>query len=164
MDGHERRRRRLDWRLVTADTAFALASVSKTFTAAVALQLIEEGKIGLDDPVAKWLPGLKLDRRISVRMLDQHQRPGRLLPRPAHRPLQGTPDAAWTLPRTLRYVRKPVAKPGQAFYYSNTNYLLLGEVIQRVTGMPLATLVRDRLLEPLGLHETCTRRSRSRWP
>lgn len=143
---------------VTRDTAFALGSVSKTYTAAVGLLLVESGRLDLDAPVATLLPDLLLDPRITVRMLFDHTSGLAdyfLDPRidPA---LQGDPDAAWDLRRSFRYVRDPVAAPGEAFFYSNTNYLLLGELIEVVTGEPLAAVVRERLLEPLGLAETWT--------
>ncbi len=141
---------------VTADTGFALASVSKTFTAALVMRLVEQGRLKLTDPVATLLPGRKLDPRITVRMLLDHTsgladffRNGTIDP-----PLQRHKDATWTPDQALSYVGKPAFPPGRGWYYSNTNYLLLGLVVEQVTGRPLADEIRGELLGPLGLHNT----------
>lgn len=141
---------------VTADTAFALASVSKTYLAAVTLRLVERGKLALDDPITRWLPGLDLDRRITVRMLLDHTSGLAdffLHPR-IDAALQGKPARAWTFLETLRYVGKPIARPGTRWYYSNTNYLLLGQIVERVTGSALPEVIRAELLDPLELGAT----------
>jgi D-alanyl-D-alanine carboxypeptidase len=141
---------------VTPGTAFALGSVSKTYTAALILTLMEEGRLTLDDPVARHLPKLKLDQRITIRMLLDHTSglADYFLNAAIDRPLQRRPDASWTTAQTLRYLRKPLFPPGRGWAYSNTNYLLLGLVAQAVDGRTLPAQVRDRLLEPLGLDET----------
>jgi D-alanyl-D-alanine carboxypeptidase len=140
---------------VTTGTAFAFASVSKTLTAAVVLQLVEEGRLGLDDRVAPLLPAYELHRRITVRQLLDHTSglPDYFLNGRIDRPLQADKDAAWTPARTWTYVAPPEKRfrPGRVWYYSNTNYLLLGELVETVTGRSLAQEVRDRLLDPLGL-------------
>ena len=69
-------------------------------------------------------------------------------------PLQKAPTAEWSVDRTLRYVGKPLSPPGKTFHYSNTNYLLLGLIAERLTGQPYAELVRSRLLDPTGLGAT----------
>jgi D-alanyl-D-alanine carboxypeptidase len=145
-------------RPVTADTAFALASMSKTFTSALILQLVDEGRLRLTDPAIAVLPPLKLkiDRRITVAMLLNHTSGLAdyfLNPR-IDGPLQKRPSVAWTVDQTLRYVGKPLSPPGRAWHYSNTNYLLLGLIAERVTGTPYAELVRTRLLDPAGLGAT----------
>jgi D-alanyl-D-alanine carboxypeptidase len=138
---------------MTTDTAFALASISKTFTAAVVLQLVGEGKVGLDDRVAPLLPAFRLDRRITVRMLLDHSSglPDFFFGKGIDQALQGHPNAAWTAQRTWRYVRKHRPVPGKVWSYSNTNYMLLGELVKGVTGRSIATEVRSRLLDPLDL-------------
>ena len=143
-------------RPVTPDSAFALASISKTYTAAVVLQLVDEGRLALDQPVAPLLPGYKLDTRITVRMLLDHTSglPDFFLNPKIDKPLQAAPDAAWTPARSLTYLTPKHAKPGSTWIYANTNYLLLGELVTAVTGRPLATEIRDRLLDPLGLSDT----------
>jgi D-alanyl-D-alanine carboxypeptidase len=143
---------------VTSDTAFAAASISKTFVAAVALQLVEDGKFALHERVATRLPTLGLDRRITVRMLLDHTSGLHdffFHPR-IDRALLADRAAPWTSSRSLRYVGKPYFKPGRGWHYSNTNYLVLGLLIEHVTGRSLANEVRDRFLDPLGLEDTYT--------
>ena len=143
---------------VTSDTAFALASVSKTFTSALILQLVGEGRLRLTDPAAGLLPPLRLpiDRRITVGMLLNHTSglADYFLNPKIDGPLQGKPSVAWTVDRTLRYVGKRLSAPGAAWHYSNTNYLLLGLIAERLTGQTLADAIRIRLLEPAGLAAT----------
>jgi len=143
---------------VTPQTAFAYASVSKTFTSALVLQLIGEGKLRLTDSAARFLPPLriKVDPRITVGMLLNHTSglADFFLNPKIDRPLQGSPTAAWTVDRALRYVGKRLSPPGVAWHYSNTNYLLLGLIAERLTGQTLADAIRTRLLDPTGLAET----------
>ncbi len=143
-------------RPLTPGSGFALASISKTFTAAVVLQLVDEGRIGLDDPVAPLLPAYGLDRRITVRMLLDHTSglPDFFFNRRIDALLQGAPGATWTPERAWSFVRKKRPVPGKTWAYSNTNYMLLGELVTAVTGRPLAKEIRTRLLDPLGLKDT----------
>ncbi len=138
---------------MTTDSAFALASISKTFTAAVVLQLVEEGKLALDQSVAPLLPQFRLDPRITVRMLLDHTSglPDYFLAPGIDAALRAKPNATWTAMQAWAYVPKKHAVPGKSWYYSNTNYLLLGELVSAVTGHPLAQEVRTRLLDPLRL-------------
>ncbi len=144
--------------LVTPDTAFAVASMSKTFTAAVVLQLVDEGKVGLEVPAAHYLPAQHLDPRITVRMLLDHTSglfdvflaPG------IDKALQSAPARRWTVARALEYERKPYFPPGKGWHYSNTNYLLLGLLAERVSGHSLASEIDRRFLVPLGLAHTWT--------
>ena len=138
---------------MTTDTGFALASISKTFTAAVVLQLVEEGRLRLDQPVAPLLPAFGLDRRITVRMLLDHTSglPDFFFGKGIDAALQARPGATWTAARSWSFVPAKHAVPGRSWYYSNTNYLLLGELVTAVTGNPVAVEIRRRLLDPLGL-------------
>ncbi len=143
-------------RPVTPGSGFALASISKTYTAAVVLQLVDEGRLELDQPVAPLLPAYGLDERITVRMLLDHTSGLAdffFNPR-IDALLQNDPDATWTAQRSWSLVPKRLAKPGKRWAYSNTNYLLLGAVVETVTGHSLADEVRTRLLDPLGLDAT----------
>jgi D-alanyl-D-alanine carboxypeptidase len=143
---------------VTSDTVFAAASISKTFTAAAALALVEEGRLGLDESVAARLPELRLDPRITVRMLLGHTSGLHdfFFHRRIDRALLADRDAAWTTGRTLRYVGKRYFRPGRGWHYSNTNYLVLGLLVERETGRSLAAEVRRRFFEPLGLSSAYT--------
>ena len=138
---------------MTTGTAFALASVSKTLTAAVVLQLVGEGRLALDQPVAPLLPAYRLNKRITVRMLLDHTSglPDFFLNPRIEKPLRAEPDAAWTPERAWSYVISKRPVPGTVWRYSNTNYLLLGELVEAVTGDPIWVQVRTRLLDPLGL-------------
>lgn len=138
---------------MTTGTGFALASVSKTFTAAVVLQLVEEGRITLDEPVAPLLPALAMSPRITIRNLLDHTSglPDYFLNAKIDRPLQAQPDATWTAERAWQYVPAKRPKPGRFWIYSNSNYLALGELVEAVTGRSLAKEIRSRLLDPLGL-------------
>lgn len=143
---------------VTPDTAFAFASMSKTFTSAVVLQLVGEGRLNLADRAADLLPPLSvtIDRRITVGMLLNHTSGLAdyfLNPR-IDAPLQRRPTVAWSADDALRYLGKRRSPPGGPFFYSNTNYLLLGLIVERVTGQTLAAEIRTRLLEPNGLGAT----------
>lgn len=140
---------------MTTGTALGLASVSKTLTAAVVLQLVDEGKLALDEPVAPLLPEYVLDKRITVRMLLDHTSglPDFFLNPKIDGALRRAPDATWTAADALAYVPKGHPAPGKRWIYSNTNYLLLGELVQRTTGRPIAVEIRDRLLTPLDLEQ-----------
>ncbi len=152
------------WRNVRADepmttgTAFALASVSKTFTAAVVLELVEEGRLSLADRVSDRLPGYPVHPAMTIRQLLDHTSgiPDFFLNARIDAPLQADKEAAWTPEETWTYVA-PLRKrylPGRVWLYSNANYLLLGQIVENVTGHPLAQEIRERLLDPLGLEAT----------
>jgi D-alanyl-D-alanine carboxypeptidase len=141
-----------------AGDRFRVGSVTKTFVATVVLQLAAEGRLRLDEPVSRWLPGLLPDGdRITIRDLLAH-RSG--LPDVADDPavLDG-PRSDWS-PRWLVALtaRQPrTAAPGGAFRYSSTNYLLLGLVVERVTGRSLASELARRIIGPLHLTNTALR-------
>jgi D-alanyl-D-alanine carboxypeptidase len=141
---------------VTPDTAFALASVSKTYTAALILALADEGRIDLDASALSYLPGATLDRRITVRQLLNHTSglDDFFLHIPIDKALLADPDAFWSVKRTLKYVAKPYFPPGKGWHYSNTNYLYLGLIAERVTGVPLAIALRETFFVPLGFEAT----------
>ncbi len=143
---------------VRADTAFAVASVTKTFTSALILDLVEDGLIRLDEPVLTYLPELapNIDKAATVRQLLDHTSGLRdffLHPR-IDKALLGATYVRWDAADSLRYVGKPYFRPGRGWHYSNTNYLVLGLLAEAVSGEPLADLYRTRLLVPLGLDDT----------
>lgn len=143
---------------------FRIGSVTKTFTATVVLQLVGEGRIDLDAPVERYLPGLVRGngndgRLISVRHLLQHRSglPDNLTPQLlqeviAH-PFEHR-DALELLKRALE--RPNLFKPDERFGYSNTNYLLAGLIIEKVTGHRYGDEVRRRIIRPLRLRDTYT--------
>ena len=143
---------------VTPETPFALASVSKPFIAGVVMGLVQEGKLHLDDAAARLLPGVTLgasaiDPRITVRELLDHTSglADHLTTSGLDKAVFAVPSAHWSIKRALRYVGTPVASPGTRFYYSNTNYVLLGLIVERVTGTTIVQQVHERWIDPLGL-------------
>ncbi|WP_344651521.1 serine hydrolase domain-containing protein [Cryptosporangium japonicum] len=150
---------------------FRIGSATKTFTAAVALQLVGEGRLGLEDPVERWLPGVVRGhgndgRRITVRQLLQ-QTSG--LPNYAARiTFLGSKkdyDAEALTATTpahllaLALSQPPAFAPGTRWDYSNTNYVLAGMVIERVTGHGWESEVERRILRPLRLRDTSVPRT-----
>jgi len=143
-------------RKVTDDTAFPVASVSKTFTAALVLDLAEDDLLDLDASVRSYLPTLGISRKITVRQLLDHTsglRDFYFHPR-IDKALLTRPARVWDAARSLTYVGKPYAKPGSSWHYSNTNYLILGLVAEAVGGGTMAVQLRGRFFTPLGLDHT----------
>jgi D-alanyl-D-alanine carboxypeptidase len=141
---------------VMPHTPFVIGSLTKTFVAALVLRLQEEGRLLLDDPIAKWLPDYPGAKRITLRMLLSHRSgifdyfshpryESRVFQRPRHH---------WRTAEILALKGPRYCLPGACFHYSNTNYVLLGVIIKKVTGVSAARGIRDRFLFPLGLRNT----------
>ena len=143
-------------REVTPDTAFSVASVSKTFTAALVLALVEDGRLGLDTAVRIYLPTAPVAPATTVRQLLDHTSGLRDFYHGSgiDAALLSRPGRTWDANRSLRYVGKPYARPGTSWHYSNTNYLVLGMLAEAVGGAPVADQLRTRFLTPLGLEHT----------
>lgn len=143
-------------RRLTADTEFAVASISKTFLAALILVLAEEGMIGLDASAGAYLPGLALDPAITVRQLLDHTSGlhDYFYDPDIDKALLADRTRVWTPEEALAYVGKPYFEPGQGWAYSNTNYVILGLLAETVVGVPLAEQFRARFLGPYGLDHT----------
>jgi CubicO group peptidase (beta-lactamase class C family) len=140
-------------RRVTPDTAFALASISKTFTAALILDLAAEGRLSLEDGATEYLPGQTMLTGITIRMLLNHTSGLRdYFENPEiDKALLDEPATRWSTVQTLGYVGKQYFPPGTDWHYSNTNYLFLGLIAERIDGRPLAEQLRERYFAPLGL-------------
>jgi len=142
---------------VTTDAAFSLGSVSKTFTAALILDLADEGRLTLDDPVRGWLPDAlpeaKVGSAVTIRMLLDHTSGlyDFFMHPKIDKALTAKRTRSWAPAQSLRYVRSPYFAPGEGWRYSNTNYVLLGLIAERVTGQPLAAELRQRFFDPLGM-------------
>ncbi|MFC5518839.1 serine hydrolase, partial [Kaistia terrae] len=139
----------------TADTYFGFRSITKSFVTTVILQLAEEGRIGLDDPVGKYVDGVPNGDLITIRQLAQ-MRSGlfNYTASPAFGEQFGEdPGKAWTAAELLAFAfAEPVQfAPGASYEYSNSNTVLLGEVIAAATGNDWSEEVRRRLTDPLGL-------------
>ncbi len=167
---------------VQPDALFRIASVSKPITSAAILKLVEEGKLKLDDRVAPFIahltpaPGATVDPRweqITIRHLLNHAGGwDRTKPNggfdPIDRPAIAAaavnapaPASAETLVRYMKGMPLDF-DPGEKFAYSNFGYIVLGRVIERVSGMPYAEYVRARVLQPVGANRTQQGRSRMR--
>lgn len=128
---------------------YAIGSVSKQFTAAAVLLLAEEGRLSLDDPVAKWLPELTRADQVSLRqLLSMTSGYQDYWPHDYVFPAMREP----TEPEAILegWARKPLDfDPGTQWQYSNTNYVIAGLIIERVAGMPVMALLQERIFEPL---------------
>jgi D-alanyl-D-alanine carboxypeptidase len=148
----------LDGRPMRPGLRHRVGSVTKTFVATALLQLVGEGRLGLDDPVLRWLPRVPgLDRRVTVRMLLRHTSGiadyGQVIFATLEQIEENRPHAPLELAR-IGVALPPVGAPGEAHSYSNTNYILAGLVLQRVTGRDAAAEVTRRVIRPLGLRDT----------
>ncbi len=154
---------------VPTNGRFRVGSITKTFVSTVVLQLVHEGKVALDAPVAGYLPRYGFDPRITVRMLLRHESglfnytgepnpDGTLEPGiplfgkdfVANRYRSVTPDELIA----VSLAKPPRFAPGTDWRYSNTNYVVAGQLVEAVTGTPWDVQVRKRILGPLGLRET----------
>jgi D-alanyl-D-alanine carboxypeptidase len=137
----------------TADTVYQLASTTKIFTGTAVMLLVEEGKLSLDDRVTKLLPGLPPAwRDITVRHCLTHT--------------SGLPDVvlsddtdevlADTLGEALRKlaVMPLLSKPGEKWEYNQTGYVLLGMIIEKISGLSFEEFLADRFFRPLGMNAT----------
>jgi len=139
---------------VTGDR-FRLGSITKTYVAAAVLQLVDEGQVGLDDAIDDHVPGFGLEPEITVRRCLSHT--------------TGIFDLVDDVLSVEGDFSQPIAPreivsqalehprlfaPGQGYSYSNTNYFLLGLLLEEVGGEPIAQVLRERLLDPQGLLDT----------
>lgn len=139
---------------ITEATAFRMGSITKQFTAVVILQLVAEGKLSLDDPLAQFFPGWPdPGGRATIRQLLNHTSgipeftsvPGYMLSEPTMRPVT-TAD----LLAVIRS-RPSASEPGAVWRYNNSGYVVLGAIIEQLTGKPWHDAVRERVTRQLGL-------------
>ncbi|HEX7115917.1 MAG TPA: serine hydrolase domain-containing protein [Steroidobacter sp.] len=142
---------------VNDDTVFRIGSITKQFTAAALLLLQEEGKLSLDDKLAKYYPGFPGAADISLKQMLHHtsglrnytaEESFRRLDQKQMMPTDQWVEYFARMPKTQDF------EPGTAYSYSNTGYFLLGAVIEKVEGKPLAAVFRDRFFVPLGMAHT----------
>jgi len=143
-------------RKVTPDTAFPIASVSKTFTSALVLELVADGRLSLDGRARSYLPTLPIDPAITIRQLLDHTSGLRdfYINNKIDAALRGDRSRVWNPQMSLRFMGKPYGKPGTLWHYSNTNYLVLGMIAEAVGRAPVADQLRTRFFGPLGLDDT----------
>lgn len=157
-------------RPVPTDGRFRVGSITKTFVSTVVLQLVGEGEVELDAPVHRYLPGLLPDGdRITVRHLLQHTSGlynyTAALPPGADGVLEFR-YKTWTPAELLALsTARPLDfQPGASWRYSNTNYVVLGMLVEKITGRPYEAAVTQRVLRPLGLRATSVPGTRTAIP
>ncbi|MEV6489493.1 serine hydrolase domain-containing protein [Actinoplanes sp. NPDC051633] len=146
-------------RPITARDQFEVGSNTKTFMATLALQLVDRGRLELSAPVSRYLPGVVPNgRNITVRMLLNHT--SGLFSYTADpeffRTMEQDPQHVSTERELLdvAFRHEPNFAPGTSWSYSNTNYTLIGMILQKLTGRTLPDLVEHRIARPLGLRHT----------
>ena len=160
---------------MTKDTPIYIASVTKLYTATAIMRLYEKGALSLDDPMAKYLPegliqgihvyeGKDCSREITIKELLSHT--SGIADYYTEKPKGGKslfelfleePDRLWTVDETIERARKdlePNFPPGTDVSYSDTNFQLLGKIIEAVTGKPLHIVFEEFFFRPLGLTHT----------
>ena len=143
---------------MTADVHQRIGSVTKTMTGTLLLQLAEKNLLSLDDPISKYIPGVPNGDQVTLRML-ANMTSGVT----SYTQVAAFTDVYFAHPETvftpaqlaaIGIAQKPLFEPGTAFNYSNTNTILLGLVIEKVSGSDIATLLKDKISQPLGLTGT----------
>jgi CubicO group peptidase (beta-lactamase class C family) len=148
---------------VAASTAdhFRIGNTTESFTTTLLLQLVDERRVRLDDPLSRWLPRLPHARQVTLGMLARSitgyadyvttDRFARLF--------SANPFRFWRVPELLRlgFSRPSLFAPGKSWAFSDTNFVLLGEVLRRVAGESVDRLVRQKILSGLGLDQTAMR-------
>jgi D-alanyl-D-alanine carboxypeptidase len=130
---------------VTDATVFRVASVTKTYLAALTLLLVEDGRLALDAPLRSLFAEVGVWGDVTVRELLSHTS-GVVRSGPRVDP------STWRTPADIAW--QPICAPGTCRNYADENYVVIGMVIQRVTATPLEQVLRERIVAPLGLHRT----------
>ena len=136
------------------DGTYGVASITKTFVAAIALQLVDEGKLSLDEPVEPWLPEIPHADEVTLAMLLGHTA--------GLGPWDNGDASIADLTRSFtpeellatQLQTPPAGQPGGRFYYTNTGYTAAGILIERVLDQDLAMVIAQRFTEPLSLDDT----------
>jgi D-alanyl-D-alanine carboxypeptidase len=140
------------------DDHMRVGSIAKTMTATIVLQLVDEGKLGLDQQLSDFRPDVPGAEAMTIRQLlnmtsglfDYGDDPA------LHRALDDHPRQPWTAEQLVEIglQHPPYFAPGQGWHYSNTNYALLGLIAEQLTNRPLGQLFHERLFAPLGMSES----------
>ncbi len=134
----------------TPDMRYSIGSISKQFTAAAILILQEQGKLKLDDPVGKYVSGLTRGDEVTIRQILSHTSgyqdywPEDYLMKPMEQPTTAQEIVD-------RWAKKPLDfEPGTQWQYSNTNYVIAGMIVEKVSGQKLMALLEEHIFHPLG--------------
>jgi len=139
---------------VSPDMLFAIGSITKNMVAALALRLAGEGVLSLEDSLAEWLPSFpNIDGAVTIRQLLNHTSGiyQYFSDQAIWDEIERDPSRRWSHEEVLAYVHDPYFRPGEGFRYSNTNYTLLGMIIEKATESGVAAALRERFWGPLGL-------------
>lgn len=130
-----------------------VGSVTKSLTATVILQLAQEGRLHLDDPLAPYFPGVQTNRATIRQALQLTSGIADYTTDAFLNALAVVPQRVWSPAELVGLVadEPPMFPAGTDWYYSNTNYVMLGIVAEQVTGQPLGRLISDRIFTPLGM-------------
>jgi CubicO group peptidase (beta-lactamase class C family) len=148
----------MEWNIPnTTDTKFRLGSITKQFTSALILQLVDQGKVKLDAKVSEYLPAYRKDigDKVTVHQLLNHTSGI-----PSYTSLPGFFNDVSRNPYTVdEFVKKYASnnlefEPGSKFSYNNSGYFLLGAIIEKVTGQTYEQALKERILDPLGMKNT----------
>ncbi len=135
----------------TPKMRYAIGSISKQFTASCILLLEQEGKLTLDDPISKWLPDLTEANKVTVREILSHTSGYQdFWPQDYVPPLMLKPMP----PQEIldRWAKKPLDfEPGTRWQYSNTNFVIAAQIVEKITGEPFFKFLKDEILKPLDL-------------
>ncbi|MEU8001249.1 serine hydrolase domain-containing protein [Catellatospora sp. NPDC049111] len=148
----------LDGVPATTDMRFRNGAVVFAYLGTLLLLFVEEGKAKLDDTVGRWLPELPESGKVTLKMLtnqttgypDFETDPG------WNAAFNADPFQSWTFERRLKYAfSRPIQfAPGTNWSYSHTNFMILGEILAKIGGKPLDELLREKVMEPMGLKST----------
>lgn len=143
---------------ITPKSLFRMNSVTKSFTAALCLKLAEQGKLNLDAPITQYLPQYSTWQSVTIReLLNQTSGINDYTDSPDwFKNLAMQPHKVWTpaMLVSLVYLDKFSFPPGQGWAYSNTNYVLLGMIIEKITGKSMQTNLQQVFFTPLHLDDT----------
>jgi D-alanyl-D-alanine carboxypeptidase len=142
----------------TVDMHFRNGAVAISYLGTVLLQLADEGKVGLDDTIDRWLPDALASDKVTLRMLINCTSgyADFVAQKSFDDAVSKDPFRAWTTEEQLSYVAgKPLLyEPGTNWSYAHTNFVRLGEALSAITDKPVEELIRERIVEPLGMEGT----------
>lgn len=145
--------------VVTVDSLFQLASITKAWTATLVMQLVDEGKLDLDRPVREYLPGFRVaDQDAGATITPRHllSHTAGFDAEPFTESTHGDGAIGWFVDQHLPGIGQ-LFRPGEGFSYSNPGFTLLGRIVEVLRDKPYRQVLREYLIDPLGLQHAATR-------
>jgi D-alanyl-D-alanine carboxypeptidase len=143
---------------ITSDMIFGIGSVTKTYIATLVMQLDDEGILSIEDSLHRWLPSFpNIDSTITIEQLLKHESGiFNLTDSPLFfEVINQNPLHIWQDEEIImNLVDGPLFEPGESYYYSNTNFILLGMILKKATQKSISNLLKERILVPLNLNHT----------